>query len=756
MNTAAVLDLSPGAGLVLDGTEWTVERREPHLGRVQLVRDDGTRERVSLRFLVNHLQCRSSSQTSAEGADRGRQRKAAQDLREGRLELAQLRMAHLLEVATGFRSGDPLRPGPDEPKPEYDPATTTLTERRLAKVAELAAMDPHHAKLLGLGSVGYRTLIRWENARRRFGLVGCADDRWLRQSGGTRTVSEEVREAVLAVRQETQRMAKVSMRTKDRMIRQYVREEFGPETKVPGYDTLRRLWKEWFGPGGARQRYARSADLPEKDGHVLVHRPGQVVALDTTVLPVMVREHVFGDPVKMHLTLALDVCTHSLVAFRLTLVSDTSVDVAMVLRDVTMPLPMRADWGEDLEWPYPGIPAAVVAEFAGHQVAGLPFFTPETVTTDHGSVYRNHHLVEVQRVLGCNILPARVLRPQDKAAVERAFGVIRQLLFEHLIGYTGIDVADRGADPAADAVLTADQLEHTIATWIVAVWQKRKLGEYAPSWDPDGSHSPNSLFAASFAQTGFAMDVPSPELFYELLPAHYVRIDKRRGVKIRGLWYDDPDVLRDYRGELSTRGGRHKGQWLIRRDPRDRRQVFFQDPISHAWHPLPWTGMPQAGQMPAFGDTRASDLLRKADAAGLKPKSDTELLPVLLELIGSVIPVSKWPNQLKKSQRVEHSREAHQADAAQADRPPGPSAEVAKPAAGPEEQGQQAKVLNWPGRARQTQDAVAAERRRRREAAGPEPAPPPQLGHSFRTRNVFVLPEEDDLEEDRGGPDDAG
>lgn len=246
MTAAAVLDLSPGAGLVLDGTEWTVERREPHLGRVQLVKDDGTRERMTFRFLANHPQCRPSSRTSSAGADRGRQRKASEDLKAGRLELTELRMAHLLEVATGFRSGDPFHPGLGEPKPEYDPAMTTLTERRHAKVAELAALEPAHAKLLGLGSVGYRTLIRWENAHRRFGLVGCADDRWLRRSGGTRTVSEPVREAVLAVREETKRMAKVSMRTKDRMIRQYVREEFEPETKVPSYDTLRRLWQESF------------------------------------------------------------------------------------------------------------------------------------------------------------------------------------------------------------------------------------------------------------------------------------------------------------------------------------------------------------------------------------------------------------------------------------------------------------------------------------------------------------------------------
>ncbi|GAA3311703.1 hypothetical protein GCM10020295_81980 [Streptomyces cinereospinus] len=64
-------------------------------------------------------------------------------------------------------------------------------------------------------------------------------------------------------------------------------------------------------------------------------------------------------------------------------------------------------------------------------------------------------------------------------------------------------------------------------------------------------------------------------------------------------------------------------------------------------------------------------------------------------------------------------------------------------------------MLSWPGRARQTQEAVAGERRRRREAVRPASVPPPELGHSFRARSVFVLPE-DDLEEDRGGPDDAG
>ena len=731
-----MLELMPGTEIVLEGREWTVERREPHLGLVHLVSGDGARQQVSLRFLACHPDCWPSSRTAAAGADRGRQPKLAGDLRPGRRELAGLRMEHLLEVATGFRSGDPLRPGPGEPKPEYDPAATTLTGRRRAKVAELRALDREEARLLGLNAVSYWTLIRWENARRRFGLIGCADDRWLRESGGHPSITEQVREAIFAVREETLRGAKVSMRTRERMICQYVRERFGPDTPVPSYPVLCRVWREWFGPGGARQRYARSARLPAKNGHVLVHRPGQVVALDTTVLPVMVREGVFGDPVKCHLTLALDVYTHSLVAFRLTLVSDTSVDVAMLLRDVMMPLPMREGWGEDMEWPYPGVPAAVVAEFAGHKVAGLPFFAPETITTDHGSVYKNHHLVEVQRVIGANILPSRVLRPVDKRAVERAFGIIQSLLFEFLPGYQGVDVADRGADPEGDAVLTLAEMERLVAAWVVRYWQNRQLGEYAPAWDPGGRHSPNSLFAAAMSQGGFSLQIPPASLYYELLPASFVKVHGKRGVKIGGLWYDG-DALDPYRGQPSARGGRHKGMWEVRRDKRDPRYVFFRDPDG-GWHTLRWTGLPPDDEPPAFGDARREELLRVARQAGLAPKSDAELLPVLLELAGAHVPVDQWPGQLTRAQRVQHAREAAQAAAAAADRPA-----ATAPAAGPADAG--TGEPGWPQRSRQAADALDAERRRRREQAttGQAIAPPPPLGEQMRRDSLLMLPDDD-------------
>jgi hypothetical protein len=49
------------------------------------------------------------------------------------------------------------------------------------------------------------------------------------------------------------------------------------------------------------------------------------------------------------------------------------------------------------------------------------------------------------------------------------------LLFEQLPGYTGIDVADAGADPGGDAALTLAQMEHVIATWIVGTFADRGL-----------------------------------------------------------------------------------------------------------------------------------------------------------------------------------------------------------------------------------------------------------------------------------------
>jgi hypothetical protein len=244
-------------------------------------------------------------------------------------------------------------------------------------------------------------------------------------------------------------------------------------------------------------------------------------------------------------------------------------------------------------------------------------------------------------------------------------------------------------------------------------------------------------------QGGFRLQVPKPELYYELLPAYHVKVHPGRGVKIHGLWYGKASpALQDCQGP-SGRGGTHKNEWVIRADRRDLRQVFLQDPADPSqWHVLRWNKMPPEGEIPAFSDKTAEELLAAARQHGLSPWSDDEQLPELLRLLGGVAPVSQWATQLGKKEKKSRARQAAQGDQATADRN-GPAAAASGRMA--EDGTGNVVSLRWPAQAAQARDAVNAERRRRREAAVTQrPAPPPSLGDRLRATSMLSIPDEED------------
>jgi hypothetical protein len=102
----------------------------------------------------------SEPQKTTRG-QRGRQPPVLADLTAHQQKVVRLRFAHLQEVETRFRSGDPLRPGSGAPRPQYDPQRTTLAQRRAAKVAELKALGADEAALLGFKHISVRTLERY-------------------------------------------------------------------------------------------------------------------------------------------------------------------------------------------------------------------------------------------------------------------------------------------------------------------------------------------------------------------------------------------------------------------------------------------------------------------------------------------------------------------------------------------------------------------------------------------------------------------
>ncbi|MFF9510653.1 hypothetical protein ACF1BU_11750 [Streptomyces sp. NPDC014724] len=229
------------------------------------------------------------------------------------------------------------------------------------------------------------------------------------------------------------------MRGKHRLLHQCMAERFPafPTKDVPSCDTLTRIWREWFGPGGGCQRHPGTAEMLDDTGpRVVVHRPGQVVALDSTPLPVKLRESVFGEAVSVMLTLALD--THA------------PADAGGLGRGDGMALPRGPRrHRRGLRRPQ-GRRSAVLRSRDGHH-------RPRRS-------YKNHQIVQAQDEIGCNILPACTLRTTDKFAVERTFGSLKTMLLEHLLGFTGTDFrrprggsrGRRGADDRADGALHRD------------------------------------------------------------------------------------------------------------------------------------------------------------------------------------------------------------------------------------------------------------------------------------------------------------
>jgi hypothetical protein len=111
---AGLTELAAGSVLLLAGTEWTVTAVEAQRGRVMLASGGEERWR-SIRWLVHHPDCQPVPGDVPVPARLAGQPPVLDDLSDYQRKILWLRVGHLLEAETGFRSGDPLHPAPGEP-----------------------------------------------------------------------------------------------------------------------------------------------------------------------------------------------------------------------------------------------------------------------------------------------------------------------------------------------------------------------------------------------------------------------------------------------------------------------------------------------------------------------------------------------------------------------------------------------------------------------------------------------------------------
>jgi len=566
--------LEIGAKVNYDGTLFTVVGFD---GATVLVRSDkGHSSRLSISALFG------AADFQVSGVGTHPSEPAFPDLLSPELhqEATQL-LAHLREAETGYRSGTADDALSSEPKPEYDPMATSYSSRMRSKAEELGLAE--------------RTLWKKQKAFDRQGITGLVDGRRLKEPNPLGTLDPRVRQAILDVLNE---LTNKSNHTKDhirRLVQIRLDGEYGEgEVSCPkrtAFNTaLNELarGKEYWGSAKRRRNAANRPETPYR--RFSATRPGEFVLIDSTPLDAFGIEPVNFRWVSLQLTIAFDLFSRSIIAWRFTPRDASRVDAALLLYDIITPTPMRPEWPESSKFSrrYVGVPEHLIVEVGAEDAAAVPIVNPETVVVDRGKIFVSQAFQDACARLGINIHLSRPKRPTDKSQVERAFETISESFVAMLPSYKGPDVYSRGDKVEDDAFFFVDEIEELFAEWVATYWQPRHHQGIAFDAAPKLNLSPNEMYEEGISRAGFIFAPPDRTLYYDLLPTEW-RTIQTYGVEVRSLRYDG-EVLNYYRSQTSPYGGEKKGRWPLRYDPRDLSQVFFYDTALREWHPLYWVG----------------------------------------------------------------------------------------------------------------------------------------------------------------------
>jgi transposase InsO family protein len=503
------------------------------------------------------------------------------NLPEASLRQAETLLGHLNEAECGYKSGNQVTALPDEPRPEYDPASRTLSQRMEAKSQQTG--------------ISTRTLWELKAAYKHSGIYALVDKRQLR-SGRENITDHRVIIALHQVIDEHRDKSNVSHKRIIALTEERVHELY-PDDKIrlPSSQTMYRvLTRETRGKATFKsaKRRRNDANRPKSTyRHQVSTRPGEFVLIDSTPFDAFALDPVTFKWIQLQLTIAIDLFSRSIVGWRFTPVSTKAVDAALLLYDIIRPKLMQPGWPQNARWAYVGVPENLVVKLVDIEpeagIAGVPLLHPETIVVDHGKAFISRAFKDACSRLGINLQLARTYTPTDKAQVERTFRTIREDFIEGLPGYKGPDLYSRGVNIEDDAFYFIDEIDARFSAWVASEYQRRPHKGLSLPAVPLLEVSPNEMYEEGIVRAGFVYVVSSELMYYELLPTEW-RTVQHYGVELRGLRYN-ADVLHEYHNTQSSWGGVHAGKWPIRYDPRDLSRVFFFDEPSSQWCELQWT-----------------------------------------------------------------------------------------------------------------------------------------------------------------------
>lgn len=486
---------------------------------------------------------------------------------------------HVVEVLTGRPPG--IEPG-WAPRPQFDPATRSLRQREIAKLAELHAAGEE------------MTLLTLQRQRRRYedmGLLGLVDGRYRARRPVLGRVDERVVAVVRRLIDEETDMSTGTVSRLRRRVEKALVAEYGPENapKVPAQATFYRLvnrlaeGRHTFGSARTRRSLAKQPEGPF--GAVTVARPGEMVEIDSTPLDVRV---VLDDGVvdRVELTAMVDSATRTIVAAVLR-PTTKSVDAALLLARALTPEPMRPGWSDALRMSRSVLPHRSLTDVDQRlaDAAARPVIAPETIVFDHGKAFLSQTFRQACCSLGINLQPAHPDTPTDKPKVERTLQSVATLFAQHVAGYVGSSVEYRGKNADQQAVWSMLELQALLDEWIVAVWQNRPHDGLRDPVTPGKALTPNEKYAALVEIAGYVPVPLSADDYIELLPTTWRTINSY-GIRVNNRTYD-ARALNPYRRQDS--GVRsHNGQWEVHYDPYDVSRIWVRNHHDGGWITAVW------------------------------------------------------------------------------------------------------------------------------------------------------------------------
>jgi putative transposase len=569
---------------------------------------------------------------------------------------------HMLELATGYRSGDPAAPVPGEPREGFDPSLP-MRQRVASKAAELG---------ISVDTLWYR-LRKWRAAgSTTFGLVDRRSTT-ARLSHPLAGADPRVIKAItvqhgIEVDESTGDMNRFKRRVQNRLDADHGKGE----VRLPEMTAFRR-WTEAILPGrhttGSAVTRRTTGNRPEDSYEaVTASRVGEVVMLDTTPLDVLCYDPVEDITYTAELTIAIDVASRIILAWRFKPLGTKAADAGALIGDAMTPEPMRPGWPDKLRHATLRLACepllSLDERFAA--AAARPVVFPEKIIIDHGKAFASRAVKDACRRYGISIQDARAYRPTDKPQVEAAFSTIRSGFSQHVAGYKGYKgykVDQRGRQADQHARWTLSDIEYFFAEYILAAYQRRHhAGLVLPGFD-NLKLSPNDAYRILVHKSGYVACPTDPNLYLELLPIQWLTI-QHYGIQFNYLQYRAPVIkkLAGVKSPYLEMGGK----WPIRVDPSDVTQVYFHDPYARppqpAWHVIPWIHALKGVE--PFTDTTLREVRKLISERGRDVADQKEIAETLIELQNRTDAPETWLARTRKARL----RDSERARAAAADR----------------------------------------------------------------------------------------